>query len=719
MFKDINIERKYRSDINNIPENFLIPLLSSAKLYKRAVGFFSTTSLLNLSVGLAAMAKNGGKIEIVCSPKLSEEDIAAINCGYKTKEKAFVEALDNSFTEPINKFEEERLNMVATMVANEILDFKIAFMETDMGINIYHEKIAIAYDECGNRVSFTGSMNDSENGLLENFESFVVFCDWKSDDQKLYIEETENDFERLWNNNTNKVKIIPFPEIIIEKLLKYQKPIVNYEIDKEQYGISIDSIIKKTFIEIPEGKKLLDYQKEAIHNWKSQNYIGIYDMATGTGKTYTALGSIALLASELENNIAVFILCPYVHLVGQWEEDLVEWGTKPIIAHSQSRDRDWYTHLVNAQKRFRLLKKPYICITTNDTFSGDKVQKVIDTISDEMNVLIVVDEAHNVGAIGMSRFLNENIKYRLALSATIERYRDMNGTKVIFDYFKERCIEYPLERAIEEGNLCQYEYHVIYSFLSAEELNKYAQITKELRKYLIYENGKTHLSKAAQVKLFERKRILAGASDKIDKLEDEMRKYKNEKYILIYCGATTVFDEELESYEKQIIQVNNMLEKRLEMSVHKFTAEEDISQRTTIKDCFSRGMYQVITAIKCLDEGVNIPNIRTAFILSSSQNPKEFIQRRGRLLRKAKGKTKAVIYDFVTLPRKLGSIRPGDFELDRGIVVGEMLRIKEFAEASLNIAEGLNVIDEIQDAYGNSIDLEEEIRKLKEGEINE
>ena len=122
----------------------------------------------------------------------------------------------------------------------------------------------------------------------------------------------------------------------------------------------------------------------------------------------------------------------------------------------------------------------------------------------------------------------------------------------------------------------------------------------------------------------------------------------------------------------------------------------------------------MLTAIKCLDEGVNIPSIRTAFILASSQNPKEFIQRRGRLLRKAEGKDKAVIYDFVTLPRHFGAIHCGDFELDRSIVVGEMLRVKEFAEASLNRAEGLNVIDEIQEAYGISVDLEVEAERIRE-----
>ncbi len=725
MFTEIPIKRKYRSNENNIPRDFMIPMLQNAKMYRRAVGYFSTTSLVNLSVGLTALAQRGGRIDVVCSPNLSPEDIDAINCGYKTREKAFLHALDMALTSPIDQYEEERLNMVATLVANGTLRFKLAFMETDTGINVYHEKIAIAYDEAGNRISFTGSMNESENGLMDNFESFVVFCDWRSEDQKQYIDEAENDFNLLWEDATSKIRVIEFPQIMIDKLLTYRKAEVDYEIDRKQFGTTIDGLLKKNFQQkkflcIPEGVKLMDYQKEAIANWQKQEYVGIYDMATGTGKTYTALGSMEYLASELDNRIAVFIVCPYVHLVGQWEEDVLAWGGKPVIAHSQSPDRQWEKHLTDAYKRFKMFDKPFICITTNDSYMGDRIQNIVSHISSDRNVMLVIDEAHNAGAKRLSHYLNPNFKYRLALSATIERYRDKQGTDTVFQFFKGRCIEYPLKKAIAEGKaLCNYEYHVIYSFLSPEELDKYNRITRELKRYLVYENGVPKLSDAAQIKLFERKRILAGAKDKIGLLREAMEPYKNDNYLLVYCGAASVYDDETDTCEKQIMQVNKMLETELGMDVHKFTAQEDAQQRLTIKTCFAKGMYQVLTAIKCLDEGVNIPSIRTAFILSSSQNPKEFVQRRGRLLRKAKGKDKAVIYDFVTLPRPFGSIHYGDFEMDRSVVVGEMIRVKEFAESALNKAEGYSIIDEIQNAYGVSVNLEEEIKKRKEADFNE
>jgi len=214
--------------------------------------------------------------------------------------------------------------------------------------------------------------------------------------------------------------------------------------------------------------------------------------------------------------------------------------------------------------------------------------------------------------------------------------------------------------------------------------------------------------------LFKRSRILAGAEEKVRILKHKLEKYKDNKYILIYCGATSDYNEETGIIEKQIDQVSCMVEHDLNMRVHKFTAEESAEERISIKNCFADGLYQVLTAIRCLDEGVNIPNIQTAFILSSSRNPKEFIQRRGRLLRKAIGKEKAVIYDFVTLPRRFNEINFGDYEQDKSIIIGELARIYEFGSLALNKIDADNIIDEIQDAYGISINIEEEIQKMGE-----
>ena len=146
-FTELPIALRYRSDSNNFPRDFLIPVLRKSRIYKRAVGYFSTSALIELSYGLFDFAKNGGRIQLICSPKLEEDDIDAIRFGYKTREAAMIEALDVSLTDPVDAFEEERLNLVATLIANGTLEIKLAFMENDTYRNIYHEKIAVFKDE--------------------------------------------------------------------------------------------------------------------------------------------------------------------------------------------------------------------------------------------------------------------------------------------------------------------------------------------------------------------------------------------------------------------------------------------------------------------------------------------------------------------------------------------------------------------------------------------
>lgn len=152
---------------------------------------------------------------------------------------------------------------------------------------------------------------------------------------------------------------------------------------------------------------------------------------------------------------------------------------------------------------------------------------------------------------------------------------------------------------------------------------------------------------------------------------------------------------------RQIEKVVDILGNQLKMRVSMFTSNEDPQERERIKDSFAEGkMLQALVAIKCLDEGVNIPGIRTAFILASSTNPKEYVQRRGRVLRKADGKDYAVIYDFITLPRPLGSQAPStnrDYELT--LFKREKERLDDFVRLCENPSESYKLIDEINEYY--------------------
>ena len=440
-------------------------------------------------------------------------------------------------------------------------------------------------------------------------------------------------------------------------------------------------------------------------------------MATGTGKTLTGLGAIAKLSEDLEDVLAVIIVCPYQHLVDQWVEDIVRFNIKPIIGYSSSPQKDWKKRLAKAVRDQKLRReKSFFCfVCTNATFANPYVQDEISKI--QSPVLLVVDEAHNFGAPSYAKLLDDRFTYRLALSATLERHRDDEGTALLYDFFGRKCIEYDLERAIDENKLTKYKYYPVPVYLTEDELQEYEQKSYEMSKCLIKgKDGKYKLNRHGEILAMERARIVAGASNKLDALREKIQPYKRDNNILVYCGATNVIDEKSdysstdEADIRQIEAVTRILGNECHMEVAKFTSQENMETRTIIKEQFQRGdRLQAIVAIKCLDEGVNIPGIRTAFILASTTNPKEYIQRRGRVLRKADNKPFAEIYDFVTLPRELDSVSALTAEQaqrDLSLVRNELARIREFGRLSMNSMEANSLIWDIKEAY--HIDEDEE-----------
>lgn len=713
-FTDLDIQIRYRSEIHNFPRDFIIPVLSQTMIYKRGTGYFSTSSLIQLSTGLFEMAKNGGKIQLVCSPHLDKGDIEAIDYGYRTREEVIENALLREIKEPVTYFEEERLNLIATLISNGNLDIKIAFLDDENGFRLYHEKIAIFVDKDGNRISYAGSANESENGLDGNFESLYTFCSWKDSSQVDAVKLAEEDFDQMWNNETSKLHVISFPEIVVNKLMSYKKETLDWSVDEKEYGYK-QYLKEHQKFKVPSGVVLHEYQEEAVQNWIMHDYKGIFDMCTGAGKTFTALAAMVHLGKILEDRLAVFIVCPYIHLVSQWEEDVVRWTSVPvIIAHSKSPDTNWKNNLLKSYKRFRKEGSPFVCITTNDSFAGEEIQQYITRFSIDQNVLLIVDEAHNFGSQQMISVMPWNIKYRIALSATIKRHMDKFGTQKIEDYFGEKCIEYTLERAIADGNLVHYDYHPVLVYLSEGELEKYRNLSNKLKRYIVVKNGKMKISDAGKPIIFERTRLLAGAERKVGLLLSMFENYKCDNNILVYCGATSVTDEDTGEQKRQIDMVTEKLQQELNMSVKRFTAEEGLAERQNIKTYFAQGMYQVVTAIKCLDEGVNIPGIKTAFIMSSSRNPKEFVQRRGRLLRKSDNKKKAVIYDFITLPRDLDNVLPSNIDEDKTIIVGEIARMIEFGSLSDNPEVTDNLVNAVMTAYDYFFDVNEEMERMEE-----
>ena len=319
-------------------------------------------------------------------------------------------------------------------------------------------------------------------------------------------------------------------------------------------------------------------------------------------------------------------------------------------------------------------------------------------------MLLVVDEAHNFGSKKLKKTLIDNFNYRLALSATLERYRDIEGTEFLQKYFGEKCIEFSLEEAIKQKFLTPYEYHPVIVYFTEEELEEYHNLSKEMSKCIVKKKEKIELNERGKIIAQKRARVIAGAFNKVFALAKEIKPYVKDNHILVYCGATKICEQDDSGEDmRQIDAITELLGKELKMKVAQFTSNENSEERDSLRKKFYDGDYlQALIAIKCLDEGVNIPSIKTAFILASTTNPKEYIQRRGRVLRKFKDKEFAVIYDFITLPRPLDealNLTFDEIKCEKTMVRNEINRMLEFKRLALNRMESDKLIYEIIDTY--------------------
>ncbi len=715
-YEELKILRSYKTNKNDVVKEFYVPILKKSVLYKRAVGFFSSTALVELSKGISGLVKKGGKIRFIVSPLLSSEDIEAIKHGYEAR-NIVNDALLRELHEPKNNSDKERLGWLSQLIASGILEIKVAFTPPHKTTGMYHEKIGVIYDDEGNKLAFTGSMNETINAFHNNFESIVVFNSLENTDLQRVI-DLEKDFDSLWAGREDNISVLEFPKIVIDKLVPYEKSVNSSSVYRfEQEDLMELKPVQANIPSIPKGVLLHPYQNDAIDTWADNRYQGIFDMATGTGKTYTGLGA-AVKLFEFKKRLAIIIVAPYQHLVEQWVEDIVLFNMNPTIGYSASSQKKWKKRLEDDVYDFNLGVIDLFCfVTTNATFSSAFVQKMLDSLGED--TLLIVDEAHNFGSLRLSACLNPKFEYRLALSATLERHGDPQGTQSLKNYFGKKCIEYGLERAIHENKLTPYYYYPIVIYLDTNELENYKDLSYKISKEChLNKHGEMKITEQGKKLLLARSRIVAGAREKIPALKQAMAKYKDSTHMLIYCGATNVssFDsdeiERDEEGERQIVAVSKLLGHELGMKVTHFTSCESAAEREQIKKQFAEAEpYQAIVAIKCLDEGVNIPSIKTAFILASTTNPKEYIQRRGRVLRLAPNKPYAVIYDFVTMIKPLDCVNQFDVDYfcGRSLAKRELQRVLEFGDISLNSRDADMLISAIGDTYGIDItDIEED-----------
>lgn len=689
LLRDLSLEVAYSSDKDNLVSDFYVPCMQAATLYRRAVGYFTSHGLAYAARGVSALLSNGGRIHLIASPVLSEEDVAALQKGYENRAQLVADIAARGFSDVASRLEGDRLNALAWLVQDGALDVRLALRVDSskrLTRGIFHEKMGIFTDAADDSVAFSGSANETEGGLIENFEAIDVFWSW--DDPNGRVKQKIARFESFWNNSTTGLDVIDFTDATAELLSRYKRssrPQGEPDLKPDEGPLEDETP------RLPNAVTLRDYQEEGIRNWFKNNGRGTFKMATGSGKTITALGLAARLYEKFALQ-ALIIVCPYRHLVTQWDEECRRFGLNPILAF-ESRKK-WESSLSSGLYGLSVETAKFVCvIATNSTFSSEAFQQKLAHCPPK--TLLIADEVHNLGAERLRKSLPSSIPFRLGLSATPERWFDDKGTEALLDYFGPLLEpQITLADALQKGVLSPYRYYPILVELTEDERDEYLELSAKIGKAL---SGKDldEDDPILTALLVRRARLIGSAIGKLDALRSLMKDRLDAKHMLFYCGDGTVEDPVSAEEERQIEAVLKLLGYELGIRVAPYTAETSLEERKDLSRALDSGEVQGLVAIRCLDEGVDIPSITTAFILASSRNPRQFIQRRGRILRRSAGKESAEIFDMIVVPPS----EAASSDSERTLLHNELIRFAEFADLALNGGEARAIIFDLQKRF--------------------
>lgn len=708
--KALKIRDEYRSDSCNLIQDFYVPCLESSVIYSRAVGFFSSTALAAAAKGILALIRSGGKMQLIASPYLSQEDAEAIARGLKQREEVIAIALRQELEQEFDQIVSDRLGCLAWLLEQGLLEIKLAVPKAPYRQALYHEKLGLFTDRDGNVVAFMGSANESSMALIDNFECIDVYWSWDPILRRRAMAKVDH-FQRLWNNQTSRLEVIDFPEAAKRALLKLrpqhlpaQDPELlwqSYFRSKEAGEDYTDTAISQTnssgIPQCPHWLTLRPYQEQAIANWFANRGMGTLKMATGSGKTITALALASeLYRKSLEQNKplqGLLIICPYRHLVTQWARESRKFGLRPILAYDKVQT--WQGELQSQLLSVLSGNQKFVTvITTNATFIRDSLQSQLQFFPKRS--LIIGDEAHNLGATRVEESLPDAIKLRLALSATPERYFDEQGTERLLEYFGSVLQpEFTLKDAIASKALVPYLYYPVLVELTEPEIERYEELTSEIGR-AIGIGGVTEDNERLTTLLMQRARLVGAAANKLNALRQIMTNRLHTSHTLFYCGDGSVEDGVTDETVRQLEAVMSLLQSELNYRVNSYTAETSLEEREELRYQFANGILQGLVAIRCLDEGVDIPAIQTAIILASSSNPRQFIQRRGRILRPSPNKDRAELFDLIVVPPDLGQAAWG---IERKLLYKELQRFVEFADLAINSGSARKVLLPLQERY--------------------
>lgn len=680
-FKSLQLNRTYNSTNVNIIKNVINDILKDTVKYDREVGFFSSSWLKEVAHGLSHfIGLNNGKARIITSIKLSEQDREVFYNSANVDEdieNRINQVIQNSIEDLEKQLEYDTLNILGTLVKSNILEFKFAIPVGSLQGGMFHSKISIFYDNENNHIVISGSQNDSYQASI-NEETVTIFTNFG--EGKLYALDLIETFEKKWNNNIKNLKIYTLPETIKKNII---------QLATDYSNSSINTINNKNHMK--QERILRDYQSKAIDEWTRNHYIGFFEMATGAGKTFTAISATKLLY-EKYSKIAMIVIVPYQHLAQQWIKELKDMDYKPIACFGSINL--WENNLHNKINMYINGFEKKLCIVTlYASASRDEFQDIINTRLKNIDYLLIADEAHNTGSLMYRKTLFNSAKFRIGLSATPIRWYDDNGTQLIKDYFKKTVIEYPIEKAIKENKLTPYYYEPILVDLTEDELEKFIELSDNISRLTIM-NDKTESDNELLKKLLiKRSMVIAKAENKkisLQKLVKEHKKKCHENYEEYKYNIFYVANEQTKCVTKILSDIG--------LKVHEFVGTMNMQERANVIQSFSNGEIDGIVAIKCLDEGVDIPATKRAYILSSTSNPKEFIQRRGRILRIFSNKIRAYIYDFMVGPWKF--INNVEDKYLKKLLMRELPRFAEFNSCAENKASNRQLLASYCEHYG-------------------
>jgi len=693
-FEDIKLQPVYDSEEDNIVNDFYIPVLNESVEYLRLTGYFSSTALAIVARGISGLLENSGSMKIASGAVFSKRDVEAIKEGSENPEEIIKRNIINELNNIEDAIKKNHVSALAWLIAKKKLEIRIIIVKDSSGLpidarsleksGIFHQKVGIFKDKNGNKIAFSGSVNETAFGWKRNIEEFNVFRSWINGEDKYFYKHFKK-FEKYWNGEKGSFEVLDVPGAVKKKLINMApKRIKDLKLEyipqaKDKFKFSLTP---------------WKHQIKAIEAFKKNNYFGIFKMATGTGKTYTALFALQDYFNRIKKyKNRIVIVLPQKNLVRQWDEDIrdfTELDDYILVYQSSTSEskKKFARHVWMAGFNKNSKSNIYLLITIGSIGNFKPIKKY-------QTDLIIGDEVHTYGTKLNTRILSntfKNTKYKMGLSATPERYYDPDGTSRVMDNFGQVIFNYSIKEAQKDEILAKYYYFPFITYLSNKEEEELEELTSKISKSIAidfrdeFSENENYLSSRTSTLIYKRANILKKAEKKMEILKDILIKAKDEfKQCIVYC---------LDS--KQLDKVQNLFESLGIDSYVKYHYK--IVNRRDALELFKINNCNFILSINCLNQGVDIPSCSSLILMSSSGNPREYIQRRGRVLRNPKDRKKppVKIYDIFAFPQMIK-------ENYKDIVFNRLLRAWEFISCSES-PEAKIEFQDILDAYNISND---------------